>query len=176
MRSSGTASLRRQAQLQRRAPGPVVVPLRGNVQTRLRKLEAGEVQATLLAMAGLIRLGLEAVVSAALSTEEMLPAVAQGAIGIECRADDADVRGLLDRINHAATMTAITAERAFLAVLDGSCRTPIAALAELDGETLRLRGLVASPDGRAVDRTPARIPAWPDRSLWSRETRGTAPW
>ncbi len=151
----GTASLRRQAQLRAARPDLVVVPLRGNVQTRLRKLDAGEVQATLLAMAGLIRLGLEAEVSAALSTDEMLPAVAQGAIGIECREDDAEVRGLLDRINHAATMTAITAERAFLAVLDGSCRTPIAALAELDGEALRLRGLVASTDGRAVDRIEA---------------------
>ena len=151
----GTASLRRQAQLRAARPDLVVVPLRGNVQTRLRKLDAGEVQATLLAMAGLIRLGLEAEVSAALSTDEMLPAVAQGAIGIECRVDDAELRGLLDRINHAATMTAITAERAFLMVLDGSCRTPIAALAELDGEALRLRGLVASIDGRAVDRIEA---------------------
>jgi hydroxymethylbilane synthase len=151
----GTASLRRQAQLRAVRPDLFVVPLRGNVQTRLRKLDAGEVQATLLAMAGLIRLGLEAEISAPLSTDEMLPAVAQGAIGIECWSDDAEVRGLLDRINHPATMTAITAERAFLAALDGSCRTPIAALAELDGAALRLRGLVASSDGRAVDRIEA---------------------
>jgi hydroxymethylbilane synthase len=82
----------------------------------------------------------------------MLPAVAQGAICVECRADDRAVRALLDGINHAATMTAITAERDFLAVLDGSCRTPIAALAELDGDRLRLRGLVASPDGASVER------------------------
>ena len=148
----GTASLRRQAQLRAVRPDLMVVPLRGNVQTRLRKLEAGEVQATLLAMAGLIRLGLEGVVSAPLEPEEMLPAVAQGAIGIECRADDAPVLELLARINHAPTMTRITAERAFLAALDGSCSTPIAALAELTGMDLRLRGLVASPDGRAVDR------------------------
>lgn len=148
----GTASLRRQAQLRAARPDLAVVPLRGNVQTRLRKLDAGEVQATLLAMAGLIRLGLEQVASVALSVEEMLPAVAQGAICVECRADDPSVRALLARINHAATMTAITAERAFLAVLDGSCRTPIAALADLAGGAIRLRGLVASPDGSTVER------------------------
>ena len=151
----GTASLRRAAQLRAVRPDLEVVPLRGNVQTRLRKLDAGEVQATFLAMAGLIRLGLEAVVSAALAPEEMLPAVAQGAIGIECRAGDDAVLAALAQIGDAATMTRITAERAFLAVLDGSCRTPIAALAELDGDRLRLRGLVASPDGRAVERIEA---------------------
>ena len=148
----GTASLRRQAQLRAARPDLVVVPLRGNVQTRLRKLAAGEVQATMLAMAGLIRLGLAAEASAVLPVEEMLPAVAQGAICIECRAEDGPVRALLDRINHPPTMTAITAERAFLAALDGSCRTPIAALAEIDGDAMRLRGLVASPDGSAVER------------------------
>ncbi len=148
----GTASLRRAAQLRAVRPDLEVVPLRGNVQTRLRKLAAGEVHATFLAMAGLIRLGLEDVASAALAPEEMLPAVAQGAIGIESRADDEDVLGLLAAINHGPTMLRITAERAFLAVLDGSCRTPIAALAEIDGANLRLRGLVASPDGIAVER------------------------
>ena len=148
----GTASLRRQAQLRAARPDLVVVPLRGNVQTRLRKLEAGEVQATFLAVAGLIRLGLEDAVSAALAPEEMLPAVAQGAIGIECRMDDAPIRALLARIDHAPTMTAITAERAFLGALDGSCRTPIAALAEPGDSGLRLRGLVARPDGSAVER------------------------
>jgi hydroxymethylbilane synthase len=148
----GTASLRREAQLRAVRPDLVVVPLRGNVQTRLRKLEAGDVQATFLAMAGLIRLGLEGVVSAALEPDEMLPAVAQGAIGIECRTDDLPVRDLLARIDHAPTMIAITTERAFLGALDGSCRTPIAALAEPCGTGLRLRGLVASPDGSAVER------------------------
>ena len=147
----GTASLRRAAQLKAVRPDLQVVPLRGNVQTRLRKLDAGEVQATFLAMAGLVRLGLEAVVSAALAPEEMLPAVAQGAVGIECRATDDVVLALLAAINHAPTMLQITTERAFLAVLDGSCRTPIAALAEVDGARLRLRGLVASPDGRSVE-------------------------
>ncbi|MFZ1430798.1 MAG: hydroxymethylbilane synthase [Geminicoccaceae bacterium] len=148
----GTASLRRAAQLRAVRPDLEVVPLRGNVQTRLRKLAAGEVHATFLAMAGLIRLGLEDVVSAPLAPEEMLPAVAQGAIGIESRADDELVLGLLAAINHGPTMLRITTERAFLAVLDGSCRTPIAALAEIDGVQLRLRGLVASPDGLAVER------------------------
>ena len=149
----GTASLRRAAQLRAVRPDLAVVPLRGNVQTRLRKLDAGEVQATFLAMAGLVRLGLEAVVSAALAPEEMLPAVAQGAIGIECRADDdAGAGAARTRSTTPPTMTAITAERAFLAVLDGSCRTPIAALAELDGDALRLaraRRQPRRPGGRA---------------------------
>ncbi len=161
----GTASLRRAAQLRAVRPDLEVVPLRGNVQTRLRKLDAAEVQATFLAMAGLIRLGLEAVVSAALAPEEMLPAVAQGAIGIECRAGDDLVLEALAQIGDAATMTRVTAERAFLAVLDGSCRTPIAALAELVGDRLRLRGLVASPDGRVVERIEAEGPAVDAASL-----------
>jgi hydroxymethylbilane synthase len=148
----GTASLRRAAQLRSVRPDLAVVPLRGNVQTRLRKLDAGEVGATFLAMAGLERLGLLAAASAALEPEEMLPAVAQGAIGIECRAGDVPALDLLARLNHDPTMVRITAERAFLAALDGSCRTPIAALAELDGARLRLRGLVASPDGSEVER------------------------
>jgi hydroxymethylbilane synthase len=148
----GTASLRRAAQLRAVRPDLTVVPLRGNVQTRLRKLDAGEVGATFLAMAGLVRLGLVEAASAALEPEEMLPAVAQGAIGIECRAGDVRVLDLLARVNHEPTMVRISAERSFLAALDGSCRTPIAALAELDGPRLRLRGLVASPDGREVER------------------------
>jgi hydroxymethylbilane synthase len=151
----GTASLRRAAQLLARRPDLIVVPLRGNVQTRLRKLDAGEVGATFLAMAGLERLGMVEAASAPLAPEEMLPAVAQGAVGIECRAADGPVLALLDRINHRETMVRITAERAFLGALDGSCRTPIAAFAELDGGSLRLRGLVASPDGREVERIEA---------------------
>lgn len=155
----GSASLRRAAQLRALRPDLEVVPLRGNVQTRLRKLEAGEAHATFLAMAGLVRLGLTEVVSAALPPEEMLPAVAQGAIGIERHAGNAAVAELLARINHAPTLTAITAERTFLAALDGSCRTPIAALAELHGDRLRLRGLVASPDGRRIERIEAEGPS-----------------
>jgi hydroxymethylbilane synthase len=160
----GTASLRRAAQLRAMRPDLRVVPLRGNVQTRLRKLDAGEVGATFLAMAGLLRLDLEREVSAALEPEEMLPAVAQGAIGIEGRGDDPSVRELLAEINHEPTMVRITAERAFLGALDGSCRTPIAALAELDADRLRLRGLVASPDGRQVERIEARGGA---REAWA---------
>jgi hydroxymethylbilane synthase len=117
------------------------------------------VAATFLAMAGLQRLGLLDAVTAPLAPEEMLPAVAQGAIGIECRDVDPVVLPLLARIDHAATMVQIRAERAFLAALDGSCRTPIAALAELEGDELRLRGLVASPDGRRVERIEGRGPA-----------------
>lgn len=174
----GTASLRREAQLRAARPDLIVVPLRGNVQTRLRKLDAGEVQATFLAMAGLVRLGLEAEASAALAPEEMLPAVAQGAIGIECRAGDLAVRELLARIDHAPTMTAITAERAFLAELDGSCRTPIAALAEISGSELRLRGLVARPDGSAVERIEHGGPAGECRAIGAAagaELRGRLP-
>lgn len=148
----GTASLRRAAQLLAIRPDLQIVPLRGNVQTRLRKLDAGEVAATFLAVAGLARLGLEDAIAASLDPDEMLPAVAQGVIGIECRDDDAAVRDLLERVNHAESMVRMTAERALLAVLDGSCRTPIAALAEFAGDRLRLRGLVASPDGRRVER------------------------
>ena len=151
----GTASLRRAAQLRARRPDLRVVPFRGNVDTRLRKLAAGEVDATLLAVAGLKRLGLAARIGAVLEPEEMLPAVAQGAIGIECRQEDARVRDLLAPLDHAETAARVAAERALLAVLDGSCRTPIAALAEVVGGVMRLRGLVALPDGsdlHAVDR------------------------
>lgn len=143
----GTASLRRGAQILHRRPDLVVRSLRGNVQTRMKKLDAGEVDATLLAMAGLNRLGLAAHVASALSPEEMLPAVAQGAIGVTCRAGDERALGLLAALDHADSHIRVIAERAFLAVLDGSCRTPIAALAELDAHGLWFRGLVIRPDG-----------------------------
>ena len=143
----GTASLRRQAQLLAIRPDLQVQPLRGNVGTRLDKLARGEAAATLLALAGLKRLGRADAATAILSTDVMLPAVAQGAIGIEIRANDARVRALVALINHEPTTIAVTAERACLAVLDGSCRTPIAAYAEIFGTALRLRGLIALPDG-----------------------------
>jgi hydroxymethylbilane synthase len=143
----GTASLRRQAQLLALRPDLKVQPLRGNVGTRLDKLARGEAAATFLALAGLKRLGKADVVTAILSTEEMLPAVAQGAIGIEVREDDARVRPLVEALDHEPTAIAVTAERACLAELDGSCRTPIAAHAEIKGTTLSLRGLIAQPDG-----------------------------
>jgi hydroxymethylbilane synthase len=145
----GTASLRRQAQILARRPDLKVVTIRGNVATRLRKLAEGEVDATLLAVAGLRRLGEADKIQAALAPEEMLPAVGQGAIGLEFRADDARTRGWLDAIHCRETGVRVTAERALLAQLDGSCKTPIAGLAELEeeGRILRLRGLVALPDG-----------------------------
>ncbi len=152
----GTASLRRQAQVLMRRPDLRVVPFRGNVQTRLRKLAEGEADATLLALAGLRRMGMADRVASVIEPEDMLPAVAQGAIGIEVRAGDQRTLGYLAPLACAATMARVTAERALLAVLDGSCRTPIAALAVLDGDELYLRGLVASPDGARVLRTERR--------------------
>ena len=143
----GTASLRRQA-IAKRARGDLrVVPLRGNVETRLRKLADGEVDATILALAGLKRLGLTEHATKIMSAAEFLPAVGQGAIGIETRADDARTRELLARIDHADTSTALACERAFLAVLDGSCRTPIGGHADISGDTIHFRGLLAHPDG-----------------------------
>jgi hydroxymethylbilane synthase len=145
----GTSSLRRQAQVKRLRPDLQVVTYRGNVDTRLRKLEEGAADATLLAYAGLKRLGLEHRVTALIDTDDMLPAVAQGAIGVETRENDSRMRGLLASLNDEATTICIAAERAFLAVLDGSCRTPIAGLAELTGDgTVRFRGAILSPDGR----------------------------
>jgi hydroxymethylbilane synthase len=150
----GTASLRRQAQLLSLRPDLQVVPLRGNVETRLRKLRDGEADATLLAVAGLKRLGLLDKAAAVIESDEILPAVGQGAIGIEMRADDTRLRALLAPLDHRATTLCVTAERACLAELDGSCHTPIAAYAELaaDGGSLRLRALIALPDGTAVHR------------------------
>jgi hydroxymethylbilane synthase len=143
----GTASLRRQA-IAKRARGDLrVVPLRGNVETRLRKLAAGEVDATILALAGMKRLGLTEHATRIMSAEEFLPAVGQGAIGIEARADDTRTRELLARIDHADTSTALACERAFLAVLDGSCKTPIGGHADISGDTIHFRGLLAHPDG-----------------------------
>lgn len=143
----GTASLRRQALVRRLRPDLKVVTFRGNVQTRLRKLEEGEVQATLLALAGLKRLGAEHEATGVLGLDDFPPALGQGAITVETRAEDARVIPLIAAIDHAPTAAALTCERAFLAVLDGSCRTPIAGHAVIDGDRLRFRGLVLSPDG-----------------------------
>ena len=154
----GTSSLRRGAQVLMRRPDLRIVPLRGNANTRMRKLEAGECDATLLALAGLQRLGMETVAKSVLPVEEMLPAVAQGALGIECRADDEGVRALLAPIACATTTLALDAERGLLAELDGSCRTPIAALARIEGDRLTLDGLLFLPDGSrhwAVNRAGA---------------------
>jgi len=145
----GTAALRRKAQLLYRRPDLKIVTLRGNVDTRLAKRERGEVEATVLAMAGLNRLGLS--VGTPVPEDEMLPAVGQGAVCIECRVDDARTVEWLAAINHAPTQTCVTAEHAMLAVLDGSCRTPIAGHAIFDKDgALYLRGLIAKPDGSAL--------------------------
>ena len=145
----GTAALRRRAQLLHLRPDLKVVTLRGNVDTRLAKRERGEVEATLLALAGLKRMDL-AHVGTPVPEDEMLPAVGQGAVCIECRADDAGVRAWLAAVDHAPTATCVAAEHAMLAVLDGSCRTPIAGHAVLVDGALHLRGLIAKPDGSAV--------------------------
>jgi hydroxymethylbilane synthase len=147
----GTSSLRRQAQLKHYRPDLVIVPLRGNVQTRLAKLAAGEMDATILALAGLRRLGRETAATAVIGHEQMLPAAAQGAIGVEMRENDAFAARLLRPLNHPATEHMVQAERAFLAALDGSCRTPIAALAEMRPEgRMRLRGQILRHDGSQI--------------------------
>jgi hydroxymethylbilane synthase len=143
----GTSSLRRRAQLLNRRPDLQVVEFRGNVQTRLKKLADGVADCTFLAMAGLNRLGMSEVPATGIDTGDMLPAVAQGAIGIERREDDSRAADMLAAIHDLETAQRLAAERAFLAALDGSCETPIAGLAELDGTTLRLRGEVLRPDG-----------------------------
>ena len=149
----GTASLRRQALVKQLRPDLIVVPMRGNVETRLRKLDAGEVDATVLALAGLKRLGLTDAATAVLPIEESLPAVGQGIIAMEARGDDERMLDLVLAISHAATAAALTAERAFLAVLEGSCRTPIAGYAAVAGGQLAFRGLIAKPDGSEVIET-----------------------
>ena len=155
----GTAALRRKAQLLHRRPDLQIVNIRGNVDTRLAKREAGVVEATLLALAGLKRLGLGHV-GVPISEDEMLPAVGQGAVCIECRIDDAKTRASLAAIDHAATATCVAAEHAMLAVLDGSCRTPIAGHAVLAADgSLHLRGLILKPDGSQAIATERRGPA-----------------
>ena len=143
----GSSSLRRQAQVKRLRPDLQAIDFRGNVETRLNKLDQGIVDATLLALAGLERLGLTRHVTSVLPTDEMLPAVAQGAIGVSCRSDDVKTRDLLQALNDDRTATAVSCERAFLGELDGSCRTPIAGLAEIADGVLRFRGLVLNPEG-----------------------------
>jgi hydroxymethylbilane synthase len=143
----GTASLRRQAMVKRLRPDLQVVSFRGNVETRLKKLADGVVDATLLALAGLKRLGRTDAATSILDVDAFPPAVGQGAIGIETRADDRRTRDLVARIGDADTLSALTTERAFLEVLDGSCRTPIAGHARVDGGTVTFRGLILRPDG-----------------------------
>ena len=146
----GTSSVRRAAQLLARRPDLEITGFRGNVGTRLDKLAAGEVDATFLACAGLNRLGLADRITQAVPPDIMLPAVAQGAIGIEIRENDADTRALLDPLDDKDTRTAVAAERGFLAELEGSCRTPLAAYATVEGDTVSLRCEALSLDGREV--------------------------
>ncbi len=143
----GSSSLRRRAQLRLRRPDLRLVEFRGNVQTRMKKLEDGVAVATFLAMAGLNRLGMAHVARSAIAPEDMLPAVAQGAIGVERRLADDRVAALLAAVHDRDTGIRLGAERAFLARLDGSCETPIAGLAEISGGTIRLRGEILRPDG-----------------------------
>ena len=152
----GTASLRRKAMVLHRRPDLVVVPFRGNVDTRLRKLADREVDATFLAMAGLNRLGRRHIGATPVDPADMLPAVCQGVVGIERRIDDSRVAGLLLPLAHAETALRTAAERALLAGLDGSCRTPIAALADVDGDTLSLTAAIVRPDGSELIETRRR--------------------
>lgn len=152
----GTASLRRKAMLLHRRPDLKVVPLRGNVDTRLGKVSAGEVDATFLAVAGLDRLGRDDVGAHPVAPEEMLPAVCQGVVGIERRRDDDRIAELLRPLNDAQTALSSAAERTLLAGLDGSCRTPIAALAQIDGDDMYLRSAIVRPDGSELIETERR--------------------
>ena len=143
----GTASLRRQAQILAQNPTLKCVNFRGNVQTRLRKLDDGVVDATLLAIAGLKRMAMHECATSVLEWEEMLPAVAQGAIGIQCRSDDTRALSYIDALNHKETKVCVDCERAFLGALDGNCKTPIAGQARIINGEIVFRGLIAMPDG-----------------------------
>jgi len=146
----GTSSLRRQCQLRKLRPDLVIKDLRGNVNTRLAKLDAGEYDAIILAAAGLIRLDMEPRIKQQIPAEISLPAVGQGAVGIECRNDDAELIALLAPLNHESTATRVTAERAMNAALNGGCQVPIGSFAQIQQNTLTLRGLVGSPDGTTM--------------------------
>ena len=146
----GTSSLRRESQLRARFPHLNIEPLRGNVQTRLRKLDEGQYAAIILAAAGLKRLGLGARIRNIISSEHSLPAVGQGALGIECRADRKDLIGLLQPLHHSDTAACVLAERAMSRVLAGSCQIPLGGFAEVQNGKLRMRGFVASPDGLSM--------------------------
>jgi hydroxymethylbilane synthase len=156
----GTSSLRRAVALRAARPDLVIEPVRGNVDTRLRKVTEGEFDAVVLAFAGLKRLGLEDRATEILPPEVSLPAIGQGALGIECRTDDADVREILAALVHLETEICVTAGRAVMATVEGNCRTPVAAYALREGDALWLRALLAEPDGSRL-RTGERRIAWP---------------
>ncbi|MGA8146902.1 MAG: hydroxymethylbilane synthase [Gallionellaceae bacterium] len=148
----GTSSLRRESQLRARFPHLKIEPLRGNVQTRLRKLDEGRYAAIILAAAGLKRLGLSTRIRDTISSDDSLPAVGQGALGIECRADRADLARVLAPLHHADTAACVLAERAMSRALSGSCQVPLGGFAEVVGDRLRMRGFVATPDGARLIR------------------------
>ncbi|GAB3485103.1 hydroxymethylbilane synthase [Azotobacter salinestris] len=155
----GTSSLRRQAQLLARRPDLKIQFLRGNVNTRLAKLDAGEYDAIILAAAGLIRLGFAARIRSRIAIADSLPAGGQGAVGIECRSADREIQALLAPLNHGPTALRVIAERALNRRLNGGCQVPIACYAELEGDQLWLRGLVGQPDGSLLLRAEARAPS-----------------
>ncbi len=165
----GTSSLRRQAQLLARRPDLKIQFLRGNVNTRLAKLDAGEYDAIILAAAGLIRLGFGERIRSSIGVDESLPAGGQGAVGIECRTGDSEVHALLACLNHAPTATRVVAERALNKRLNGGCQVPIACYAVLEGEQLWLRGLVGQPDGTLLLRAEGRAPAAEAEALVAEE-------
>lgn len=148
----GTSSLRRQCQLRAYRPDLIIKDLRGNVNTRLSKLDDGQYDAIILAAAGLIRLEMHERIKATISSKQSLPAVGQGAVGIECRNDDAELIALLAPLNHKDTEIRVLAERALNAKLQGGCQVPIGSFAEIKGDSLLLRGLVGSPDGSSIIR------------------------
>ncbi len=155
----GTSSLRRQCQLRAAYPEVHIVDLRGNVNTRLAKLDTGEYDAIILAAAGLTRLGLSARIRAIIEPDASLPAVGQGAVGIECRIDDADINQLIAPLHHAPSAMCVRAERALNLHLEGGCQVPIGGFAVLQGDALHLRGLVGDPDGSRILRADIRGPA-----------------
>ena len=160
----GTSSLRRMASILAVRPDLVVVSIRGNVDTRLRKVDEGEFDAIVLARAGLVRLGLTERATEILSTEVSLPAVGQGALGIECRDDDAVVRARLAPLHDIETAICVAAERGVLIALGGDCRTPLGAFAERSGDSIRLRAFVAKADGTALRRLE-RVSPWPAAAI-----------
>lgn len=154
----GTSSLRRQAQLLARRPDLTIHFLRGNVNTRLAKLDAGEYDAIILAAAGLIRLGFENRITSSISVDDSLPAGGQGAVGIECRSADAEIHALLAPLHHDDTAVRVIAERSLNKHLNGGCQVPIACYAVLEGDSIWLRGLVGDPSGKSLLRAEARAP------------------
>jgi len=164
----GTSSLRRQCQLRAVRPDLELLDLRGNVNTRLAKLDAGDYDAIVLASAGLKRLGMAERITSALEPEDMLPAIAQGVIGIECRSDDAAVKALIDPLNHAETGLRTQAERAMNATLAGGCQAPVAGFSIITHDSIDLRGLVGWPDGSAIVRGEINGPAGDAAALGKR--------